>query len=161
VARVWIAGRQNTELGRSSSWTLLGVFEEHRDAEMRCSRGSDFVAPIELNSDLPVDHKDWPSLQYPFRLATAQNDPRLKHLNDPIESLKLSTRARNCLRKAGIKEVRQLASCGECDLYHIEGCGRGTIQEIKFELKQVGLSLHTKIDEFGCIVWPPPPREPT
>lgn len=59
----------------------------------------------------------------------------------PVDELGLSTRARNCLRRSGIRTVRELAERRPEDLLSISGFGVGCLSEVVRELQQRGLSL--------------------
>lgn len=82
------------------------------------------------------------------------NDPRLKHLRRPVESLKLSRHALKCLEAAGIKTVCELAAADEGQLTKAAGCGGKSIAEIRDALAQLSLTLGTVFDARGNIVSP-------
>lgn len=58
-----------------------------------------------------------------------------------IEELDLSTRATNCLRRAGIRTVGELLDYTEMDIAKIKNCGRETLREIVNKLAELGLFL--------------------
>lgn len=53
----------------------------------------------------------------------------------PLESLKLSTRTKNALEKAGIKTVSELKKMSKKELLEIKGIGEKAVQEIFTDLK--------------------------
>ena len=59
----------------------------------------------------------------------------------PIEELDLSVRSYNCLRRAGINTVEELARHSEEDM--MKGCnlGKKSLKEVKDKLDELGLSL--------------------
>jgi DNA-directed RNA polymerase subunit alpha len=58
-----------------------------------------------------------------------------------IESLELSVRSYNCLKRAGIHSVRQLVEFSENDLLNIRNFGVKSIEEVKDKLESMGLGL--------------------
>lgn len=61
----------------------------------------------------------------------------------PVDDLPLSTRARNCLQRAGIATIRELAARTPEDLLRIAGFGAGCLAEVSHALDQLGLALRT------------------
>lgn len=57
----------------------------------------------------------------------------------------LSVRARNCLRRAGITSVEQLAETPELELFKIRSFGRYTMKEIKDFLASRGFGCNEQI----------------
>ena len=53
----------------------------------------------------------------------------------------LSVRSYNCLSRAGIKTVKQLAELSYYDLTNIRNLGRKCIEEIKERLKEYGYEI--------------------
>ncbi len=62
-------------------------------------------------------------------------------LDKQIEDLDLSVRSYNCLKRAGIRSVRQLVEFSENDLLNIRNFGVKSIEEVKDKLESMGLSL--------------------
>ncbi|MCC6102851.1 MAG: DNA-directed RNA polymerase subunit alpha [Olegusella sp.] len=62
-------------------------------------------------------------------------------LDKAIESLQLSVRSYNCLKRAGIHTVRQLVEFSENDLLNIRNFGVKSIEEVKDKLEDMGLGL--------------------
>ena len=61
----------------------------------------------------------------------------------PIESLDLSQRSYNCLKREGIHTIGELVSRTEQDLLDIRNFGLKSIDEVKEKLEKMGLSLKT------------------
>jgi DNA-directed RNA polymerase subunit alpha len=73
-------------------------------------------------------------------------DPVLERkLNTPIEELRLSVRASNCLEAEGIATVRQLVSYSEDRLLEVRNFGDTTLQEVREKLAQLGMHLGMRI----------------
>ena len=66
-------------------------------------------------------------------------------LNIRIDQLNLSCRARNGLRRAGIKILADLLPRSEEDLLAIRLFGRTSLREVKRELERLGLRLGTPV----------------
>lgn len=62
-------------------------------------------------------------------------------LDKQIEDLDLSVRSYNCLKRAGIHNVRQLVEFSENDLLNIRNFGLKSIEEVRDKLEDAGLGL--------------------
>lgn len=62
-------------------------------------------------------------------------------LDTRIDSLDLSVRARNALKKASTLTVRQLIACSESTIRSLAGMTEPTLAEIKLALAKLGLRL--------------------
>ena len=60
---------------------------------------------------------------------------------NPIASLELSVRARNCLDGANIQTLRDLCRMGENEVMNLKNLGKTSLTEIKNKLAERGLSL--------------------
>lgn len=63
-------------------------------------------------------------------------------LETKIEELDLTVRSFNCLKKAGIEEVGQLAKLSMADLLKIKNLGRKSLDEILEKMKELGFDLN-------------------
>ncbi|RMH02054.1 MAG: DNA-directed RNA polymerase subunit alpha [Planctomycetota bacterium] len=68
-------------------------------------------------------------------------------LNEPIERLELSTRARNCLDTAGIATLGDLVSKTKDELLAIKNLGQTVLTEIERKLGDLDLSIGMSLDE--------------
>jgi DNA-directed RNA polymerase subunit alpha len=62
-------------------------------------------------------------------------------LDQPIEELELSVRSYNCLKRAGIDSIGQLAEKTEEDMMKVRNLGKKSLDEVKLKLAQFGLGL--------------------
>ncbi|MCQ2815287.1 MAG: DNA-directed RNA polymerase subunit alpha [Bacilli bacterium] len=62
-------------------------------------------------------------------------------VNISIEELDLSVRSYNCLKRAGIQTVRELAERSEDDMMKVKNLGKKSLKEIKDKLAGHGLSF--------------------
>lgn len=60
---------------------------------------------------------------------------------EPLEDLKLSNRAVNCLKRHGVETIEEVAAMTEDDLFALRGMGVRLIDEIRAGLAQRGLTL--------------------
>ena len=64
-----------------------------------------------------------------------------EQLSTPIESLDLTVRSFNCLKREGIHAVGELISRSEADLMDIRNFGSKSIEEVKDKLNTLGMAL--------------------
>ncbi len=64
-----------------------------------------------------------------------------EQLQTPIESLDLTVRSFNCLKREGIHTVGELISRSEADLMDIRNFGSKSIEEVKDKLNTLGMAL--------------------
>lgn len=70
-----------------------------------------------------------------------------RYLSKSVAELELSVRAGNCLETANIKTIRELVTKEEKDMLEYKNFGRTSLNEIKDQLANMGLSLGMKLDE--------------
>ena len=68
-------------------------------------------------------------------------DDSTKVLEMTIDDLDLSVRSFNCLKRAGINTVADLAQKTEDDMMKVRNLGRKSLDEVKKKLEELGLSL--------------------
>ncbi len=66
---------------------------------------------------------------------------RNRYLSKPVADLELSVRAGNCLETANIKTIRELVSKNEKEMLEYKNFGRTSLNEIKDQLANMGLTL--------------------
>jgi DNA-directed RNA polymerase subunit alpha len=59
-----------------------------------------------------------------------------------IEDLDLSVRSYNCLKRAGINTVEDLAHKTEEDMMKVRNLGRKSLEEVLKKMADLGLNLH-------------------
>ena len=70
-----------------------------------------------------------------------EEDQKEKVLEMSIEELDLSVRSYNCLKRAGINSVQELADKSEADMMKVRNLGRKSLEEVKYKLEDLGLGL--------------------
>lgn len=74
-------------------------------------------------------------------MVEKEEDQKEKVLEMTIEELDLSVRSYNCLKRAGINTVQELANKTEEDMMKVRNLGRKSLEEVKHKLEELGLSL--------------------
>ena len=69
-------------------------------------------------------------------------------LATPIESLDLSVRSYNCLKREGINTVSELVALSEHQLMNIRNFGQKSVDEVRDKLVEMGLSLKDTMPGF-------------
>lgn len=75
-----------------------------------------------------------------------EEDDSSKVLDMTIEDLDLSVRSFNCLKRANINTVADLAEKTEDDMMKVRNLGRKSLEEVKKKLEELGLTLEQNND---------------
>ena len=67
-----------------------------------------------------------------------------------IDTLNLSTRSYNCLRRAGINSIKDLCNRTPDDMIRIRDLGRKSLDEIIQKMETHGLNFRTELEEHKC-----------
>ena len=70
-----------------------------------------------------------------------EDDEKEKVLEMSIDELELSVRSYNCLKRAGINTVEELANRTSEDMMKVRNLGRKSLEEVLAKLKELGLEL--------------------
>jgi len=76
-------------------------------------------------------------------MVEKEEDQKEKVLEMTIEELDLSVRSYNCLKRAGINTVQELATKTEEDMMKVRNLGRKSLDEVKNKLAELDLSLRS------------------
>ncbi|HLG26407.1 DNA-directed RNA polymerase subunit alpha [Paenisporosarcina macmurdoensis] len=74
-------------------------------------------------------------------MVEKEEDQKEKVLEMTIEELDLSVRSYNCLKRAGINTVLELANKSEDDMMKVRNLGRKSLEEVRAKLDELGLGL--------------------
>jgi len=74
-------------------------------------------------------------------MVEKEEDQKEKALEMTIEELELSVRSFNCLKRAAINTVEELTLKSEDDMMKVRNLGKKSLDEVKFKLEELGLSL--------------------
>lgn len=69
-------------------------------------------------------------------------------LSTPIESMDLSVRSYNCLKREGINTISELVALSEHQLMNIRNFGQKSVDEVRDKLVEMGLSLKDTMPGF-------------
>lgn len=79
-------------------------------------------------------------------MVEKEEESKDKILEMTIEELDLSVRSYNCLKRAGINTVEELARKSEEDMMKVRNLGRKSLEEVEQKLQSMGLGLR-RIDD--------------
>ena len=79
-------------------------------------------------------------------IVEKEENQKEKVLEMTIEELDLSVRSYNCLKRAGINNVEDLANKSEEDMMKVRNLGRKSLEEVINKLNQLGLCLKKEED---------------
>lgn len=79
-------------------------------------------------------------------MVEKEESKKEKVLEMPIEELELSVRSYNCLKRAGIVNVEDLANKSEADMMKVRNLGKKSLDEVTNKLHSLGLDF-VKEDE--------------
>lgn len=74
-------------------------------------------------------------------MVEKEEDQKEKVLEMTIEELDLSVRSYNCLKRAGINTVQELAQKSEEDMMKVRNLGKKSLEEVQEKLEDLGLGL--------------------
>lgn len=74
-------------------------------------------------------------------MVEKEEDQKEKVLEMAIEELDLSVRSYNCLKRAGINTVQELAQKSEEDMMKVRNLGKKSLEEVQVKLVDLGLGL--------------------
>jgi DNA-directed RNA polymerase subunit alpha len=77
-------------------------------------------------------------------MVEKEEDQKEKVLEMTIEELDLSVRSYNCLKRAGINTVQELANKSEEDMMKVRNLGKKSLEEVQEKLDELGLSLRAE-----------------
>lgn len=137
----------NARVGQRTDYDKL-VLEVWTDGSVAPEDAVAFAAKIlkdQLTIFINFDESLEPEESY------AEEEPEFnEHLLVPVNELELSVRSFNCLQNAGIKFIGDLVQKTEQEMLKTKNFGRKSLKEIKELLRDRGLELGMKLDN-----WPP------
>ena len=84
--------------------------------------------------------------------ATASQSPVFQDIFlEPVDKLELSVRSYNCLKNANIRTIGDLVQKTDAEMLNTRNFGRKSLNEIKENLKAMGLSLGMKLDQLPAV----------
>ncbi len=74
-------------------------------------------------------------------MVAKEEDNKVQMLEMTIEELDLSVRSYNCLKRAGINTVQELANKTEQEMIKVRNLGRKSLEEVKIKLQDLELGF--------------------
>lgn len=79
-------------------------------------------------------------------LVARKEDERTKLLEKPIEEMELSVRSYNCLKRAGIETIGDLAKKTKADMLKVRNMGAKSLEEVLQKMESYGIILENNND---------------
>ena len=130
---------ENTRVGQSSDYDKISLdvwTDGSIDPKEAISLGAKILT---AHLNIFVDLTD--EAQTAEIMVEKEEDQKEKVLEMTIEELDLSVRSYNCLKRAGINTVLELANKSEDDMMKVRNLGRKSLEEVKAKLEELGLGL--------------------
>ena len=130
---------ENTRVGQITDYDKL-TLEIWTDGTMKIDEA------ISLSAKILIEHfKLFMSLTDNTNdveiMIEKEEDKKEKVLEMTVEELDLSVRSYNCLKRAGINTVQELATKSMDDMMKVRNLGKKSLEEVERKLKELGLSL--------------------
>jgi DNA-directed RNA polymerase subunit alpha len=130
---------ENTRVGQMSNFDKLSL-DVWTDGSIGPKEAISLGAKI-LNEHLNIFVGLTDEAQNAEIMVEKEEDQKEKVLEMTIEELDLSVRSYNCLKRAGINTVQELANKTEEDMMKVRNLGRKSLEEVKAKLEELGLGL--------------------
>ena len=130
---------EKTRVGQSADYDKL-VLEVWTDGTIKPDEAASLGAKImSEHLNLFIDMTD--SIDGVEIMVEKEEDKKEKVLEMTIEELDLSVRSYNCLKRAGINTVEELAEKSEDDMMKVRNLGKKSMEEVKQKLNDLELGL--------------------
>ncbi|WP_281198419.1 DNA-directed RNA polymerase subunit alpha [Staphylococcus schleiferi] len=130
---------ENTRVGQSSDFDKL-TLDVWIDGSITPQESVSLAAKI-MTEHLNIFVGLTDEAQNAEIMIEKEEDQKEKVLEMSIEELDLSVRSYNCLKRAGINSVQELADKSEADMMKVRNLGRKSLEEVKYKLEDLGLGL--------------------
>ncbi|HGH0889027.1 TPA: DNA-directed RNA polymerase subunit alpha [Staphylococcus pseudintermedius] len=130
---------ENTRVGQSSDFDKL-TLDVWTDGSITPQESVSLAAKI-MTEHLNIFVGLTDEAQNAEIMIEKEEDQKEKVLEMSIEELDLSVRSYNCLKRAGINSVQELADKSEADMMKVRNLGRKSLEEVKYKLEDLGLGL--------------------
>lgn len=133
---------EQTRLGEETGLDKLTV-EITTDGSIKPDESLSLAAKImSEHLNLFIDMSE--SMENVEIMVEKEEDQKEKVLEMTIEELDLSVRSYNCLKRAGINTVEELASKSEEDMMKVRNLGKKSLEEVKKKLIELELGLRAE-----------------
>src|SRR5690606_21449699 len=130
---------ENTRIGQDSNFDKL-TLDISTDGSIRPEEAISLGAKV-ITEHFNIFVSLTDEAQNAEIMVEKEEDQKEKVMEMTIEELDLSVRSYNCLKRAGINTVQELANKTEEDMMKVRNLGRKSLEEVKLKLNELGLSL--------------------
>ena len=129
---------ENTRVGQKTDYDKL-VLEVWTNGSINPQEGISLAAKVLVEHlNLFIDLTEHVSS---VEIMVEKEEEKEKVLEMTIEELDLSVRSYNCLKRAGINTVEELANKSEDDMMKVRNLGKKSLEEVIQKLEELGLGL--------------------
>ena len=130
---------ENTRVGQKSDYDKL-ILEVWTNGSINPQEGISLAAKVLVEHlNLFIDLTE--HVSNVEIMVEKEEDQKEKVLEMTIEELDLSVRSYNCLKRAGINTVEELANKSEDDMMKVRNLGKKSLEEVIQKLEELGLGL--------------------
>lgn len=130
---------ENTRVGQVTDYDKL-TLDVHTDGTLAPDEAVSLAAKV-LSEHLSLFIDLSENAKTAEVMIEKEDDEKGKVLEMSIDELELSVRSFNCLKRAGINTVQELASKTSDDMMKVRNLGRKSLEEVLAKLDELGLSL--------------------
>ena len=131
---------ENTRVGQKSDYDKL-TLEVMTNGSINPQEGISLAAKVLLVEHLNLFIDLTEHVSNVEIMVEKEEDQKEKVLEMTIEELDLSVRSYNCLKRAGINTVEELANKSEDDMMKVRNLGKKSLEEVIQKLEELGLGL--------------------
>lgn len=136
----------NARVGQRTDFDRL-VLEIWSDGSVKPEDGLAYGAKI-LQDQLNIFINFEEELQHPETRTDSTVASLNEHLFRSVDELEFSVRSQNCLQSADIKYIGELVQKTEQEMLKTKNFGRKSLNEIKEILREMGLEIGMKLENF-------------
>ena len=130
---------ENTRVGQVTDFDKL-TLDVHTDGTLSPDEAVSLAAKV-LSEHLSLFIDLSENAKTAEVMVEKEDDEKGKVLEMSIDELELSVRSFNCLKRAGINTVQELANKTSDDMMKVRNLGRKSLEEVLAKLDELGLSL--------------------
>ena len=130
---------ENTRVGQVTDFDKLTI-DVHTDGTLGPDEAVSLAAKV-LSEHLSLFIDLSENAKTAEVMVEKEDDEKGKVLEMSIDELELSVRSFNCLKRAGINTVQELANKTSDDMMKVRNLGRKSLEEVLAKLDELGLSL--------------------
>lgn len=130
---------ENTRVGQMTDFDKL-IMEVETDGSITPEESASLAAKV-MNEHLSLFIELNDKAEEMEIMITKEEDEKEKVLEMTIEELDLSVRSYNCLKRAGINTVEELANKSEDEMMKVRNLGKKSLVEVQKKLQDLDLQL--------------------